>query len=297
MPELPEVETIRQYLGEVLPGRRIEAVVHLDQRLVKMGAETGGGLVERLTGMGVGAIGRRGKFLWLENAAPGGGAFVIHLGMSGRLVLEPPARPRRPHTHLVLRVGPEELRLSDPRRFGRIGWLPDPRDLDRRLGVEPLGSSFTAAYLAAAWSGRRAPVKALLLDQRVVAGIGNIYADEALYRARIHPRTPAGLLSPPRLEALVRAVRKVLRDGVRHRGTSFSDYVDALGEPGHHLPYLSVYGKKDGRCRRCRRALVREVIQGRGSWFCPRCQVLAVHADARPSPTSAERVDEPRATV
>lgn len=297
MPELPEVETIRQYLAEVLTGRQIEAVAHLDPRLVKIGSVTSDQLVRRLAKMTVGRIGRRGKFLLMEGSGGDGGVFVVHLGMSGRLVLEPPGTSWRPHTHLVLRMGPDELRLSDPRRFGRIGWLTDPRELDRRLGVEPLGPAFTTVYLGKAWAGRRAPVKALLLDQRVVAGVGNIYADEALFRARIHPRTPAGLLDDDRLAALVRAIRKVLREGVRHRGTSFSDYVDALGQPGHHLEYLAVYGRKDGRCRRCRGELRHEVVQGRTSWFCPRCQALPLGEGGTRSERSKERVDQPRAKV
>ncbi|MBX5466413.1 MAG: bifunctional DNA-formamidopyrimidine glycosylase/DNA-(apurinic or apyrimidinic site) lyase [Firmicutes bacterium] len=273
MPELPEVETIRRYLDQILAGRRIDQVVHLDPRMVRGGAGRAETIVRRVTGAVVRRVGRRGKYLWMALTRPGG-YLVIHLGMSGRLTWEAdPAEPWRPHTHLVLSVaGGGHLRLADPRRFGRVDWAPDRTGLEAQLGVEPLGRAFTAAYLAERLAGRRAPIKALLLDQRIVAGLGNIYADEALFLCRVHPATPGGRLVEPELHQLVRAVRTVLRRSLRHRGTSFSDYVDALGHPGEHQHHLAVYGRGGQPCPRCGAPVAVLEVGGRSSHFCPRCQ-------------------------
>lgn len=269
MPELPEVETIRQYLDEVLPGLSVVAVRHLDPRMAKDPAWPASVIARLLVGQVVSGVRRRGKFLFI--CWQNGDCLELHLGMSGRLTLssgEPVAR----HTHLILDFAASELRLVDPRRFGRVAWVPAGQPLKPELGREPLERNFTAAWLAAAFQGRRAPVKAILLDQRVIAGLGNIYADEALFRAGVHPLTPAGELDGDQVKRLVRAIRRVLRDGLAHRGTSFSDYVDALGHPGDHLPYLDVYGRKNRPCRRCGRPIATVVIQSRTSHWCPHCQ-------------------------
>lgn len=282
MPELPEVETIRGYLTDILPGERIIRVAHLDARLLKEpGVENDAEWIQgSLTGQVVQSVSRRGKFLFLDLTT--GAHLLIHLGMSGRLTLEPRGDPWKKHTHLVLEFPDTELRLVDPRRFGRIGWVPAGKALRPDLGVEPLSAGFTRHYLSERFKGRTAPVKSLLLDQRIVAGLGNIYADEALFRARIHPTLDAGRLSEEETARLVRAIRAVLRDSIRYRGTSFSDYVDALGHPGENQNYLRVYGRMGQPCFRCRRPIVTVVIQKRTSHFCPRCQriVLGRNLDA-----------------
>ncbi len=270
MPELPEVETIRRHLEAGVLGRRVTEVRHLDPRMVKLGEMDASALQGRLSGQRLVRTDRRGKYLllgWQE-----GGWLVIHLGMSGRLTLNRPGEVLRPHTHLEVAFGDVDLRLCDPRRFGRVGWLDERASLDHRLGQEPMDRRFTGAYLYSRLSDRRAPIKALLLDQAVVAGLGNIYADEALFLSRIHPRTAAGTLKREDMVRLVRSIRRVLRNGIQHRGTSFSDYVDGLGRPGENQAYLNVYGQAGKPCRRCGAMVASEVVQGRTSHFCPRCQ-------------------------
>ncbi|MDA8192427.1 MAG: bifunctional DNA-formamidopyrimidine glycosylase/DNA-(apurinic or apyrimidinic site) lyase [Thermaerobacter sp.] len=271
MPELPEVETIRQYLAGVLPGQTVTAVRHLDPRMVKDGSLGAAAIIVRLPGLTVARVVRRGKFLFIGWTQ--GGHLLIHLGMSGRLGFAPVAEPT-PHTHLLLAFTHGELQLVDPRRFGRVGWVAAGEVLRPGLGVEPLSRGFTRTFLMTRLLGRTAPIKSVLLDQRIVAGIGNIYADEALFRAGIHPRTPAGELSAVQTARLVRGVRAVLREGLANRGTSFSDYVDALGRAGDNQHYLRVYGRGGEPCRRCRAMVATMVIQGRTSHFCPTCQPL-----------------------
>ena len=272
MPELPEVETIRRYLSDVLPGQTIRAVRHLDARMVKHSARPATWMASALAGERFTAIDRQGKFLLLRLKAPA--SLVIHLGMSGRLVMEHQDAPWRPHTHLVLETGVGELRLSDPRRFGRIAWVEARGDGLPGLGMEPLSTVFSAQRLQHALSGRKVALKTALLNQSIVAGLGNIYADEALFRAGLHPQQPAGTLSDTEARRLVRAVREVLATSIEHRGTSFSDYVDALGHPGDNQGYLAVYGREGKPCPKCRRMIERKVLQGRSSHYCPRCQPL-----------------------
>jgi len=272
MPELPEVETIRRYLAETLPGRMIESVVHIDGRMVKRSSLDALEIKARLCGQTFDTMTRRGKFLLLEMAS--GDALLVHLGMSGRLVVEPRDAAIRPHTHLIVASGDLHLRLSDPRRFGRIAWVADGDTMPVELGLEPLSSAFTGRSLGLAFQGRTVAVKTALLNQSLVAGLGNIYADEALFMSRIHPERRAGSLSHGELTRLVRSVRKVLQESISHRGTSFSDYVDALGHPGENQAYLRVYGRAGEPCRRCHHLVQRRVLGGRSSHFCPKCQQL-----------------------
>ncbi len=279
MPELPEVETIRSYLDQVLSGQPILAVPHIDERMVKRSQKDAEGIRAALIGRHFERVSRRGKFLFLALAE--GGALLVHLGMSGRLVTEPEGAPVRPHTHLVIGYPGGELRLSDPRRFGRIAWA-DPA-LDLNLGIEPLSRAFSGSRLGRALKGRRVAIKSALLNQNLVAGLGNIYADEALFYARIHPERPAGSLTGNELRLLARGIRLVLRRSIAHRGTSFSDYVDALGHPGDNQGYLRVYGREGKPCVRCHAAIQRRVLSGRSSHYCPECQRLAesVHEGER----------------
>jgi formamidopyrimidine-DNA glycosylase len=271
MPELPEVETVRRALGRLVDGRSIVAVPWLEPRLVRDGTP-----VERIRALLVGqetaGVGRRGKFLiWRFRS---GGRLVMHLGMSGRLVAGvPPETAWLPHTHLVVDLSDgRQVRLTDPRRFGRVAWRGPGAGLGLNLGPEPLSPRYRAADLGEALAGRRAPVKALLLDQRLVAGVGNIYADEALFRARIHPLTPAGRLDDAAVRRLHRALRSVMREAISWRGTTFRDFRDATGHAGDFGRRLRVYARTGCPCPRCRTPVAQIRVAGRSSHFCPRCQ-------------------------
>lgn len=273
MPELPEVETIRAYLEAILPGRPILAVPHLDPRMVKMGTGDSALIAARLPGLVIQSMERRGKYLFLR--FPDNAWLVVHLGMSGRLVMTSKDQVWANHTHLVLEFsGGDQLRLVDPRRFGRVGWFEGER-LDQiiALGPEPLGRQFNSRYLKSRLANRTTAIKSLLLDQMLVAGLGNIYADEALFKARIHPLMRGQDLGDEAVQRLTRAIRAVLRDGIQHRGTSFSDYVDALGHRGENQDYLFVYGRTGLPCSRCGNPIQSVVIHQRTSHFCRRCQL------------------------
>jgi formamidopyrimidine-DNA glycosylase len=271
MPELPEVETVARGLRDATVGLRITAVRWLDPRLVK-GAIPAEEVAARLAGQVVRGCDRRGKFLvWRFRSGDG---LLLHLGMSGRLTvgMEPEA-PWLPHTHLVVALANgREVRLRDPRRFGRVDFVPAGTAPFPRLGPDALSRHFTARYLAQAFSKRHAPVKSLLLDQRVVAGVGNIYADEALYRAGIHPLTPGGTLPEAAVRRLHRALRAVLRQAIRHRGTTFLTFEDAFGQAGSYAARLSVYGRSGLPCRRCGTPVATRVVGGRTAHYCPACQ-------------------------
>lgn len=273
MPELPEVETIRQGFDEAVRERRIEKVLWSDSRMVQ-GAVPGTALGDWLTGQETTSVGRRGKFLLWQFVS--GDFLVLHLGMSGRLRVQClPEAVWEPHTHLVVRMDDgHEVRLRDPRRFGRVEAVPAGCRMSTELGPEPLAPKFTQRSLAGVLTTRRAPIKALLLDQRIVAGVGNIYADEALFRSRIHPETPANHLTVGQIAGLHRALRHVLRQGIRHGGTTFQFFQDAGGREGGNAPHLAVYGRIGEPCPRCRHAITMKTIGGRSSHFCPRCQSM-----------------------
>lgn len=296
MPELPEVETIRRYLEAVLVGQAPTGVRHLDRRLIRIGEASEAQIAHALRGEPIAAVGRRGKYLWLRFARQG--FLVLHLGMSGRLLWEERHRPWVKHTHLVIGFPEDqELRLVDPRRFGRVGWLTTLFDLEDKLGVEPLGPRFTAAHLARHCQTRRAPIKAVLLDQSVVAGLGNIYADEALFASSIHPARAACTLSDEEVERLRHAIRRVLRRALKYRGTSFSDYVDALGHPGENQHYLAVYGRRGNPCPRCGAPVAVMQVAGRSSHFCPTCQPIFEGGDRGAQPAYPNAKERDHATV
>lgn len=276
MPELPEVETIRLGLlstvvGEVITGLTVsndETV--LDPPSVSAFAQAVAGRV--ITG-----VGRRGKYLLL--ALDDSGAIEIHLRMTGQVrVLSLGAEPLRFERACIRFESGQSLRFADQRKFGRIVLLDAEgvKALDAKLGVEPLSIRFSANWLLEAVSERKRPIKAFLLDQHLIAGIGNIYADEALFRARIHPLTPSGLLTETECAALVRSIRHVLRAGIDHRGTSFSSYADHDGAKGQNQFSLQVYGKGRGQiqCPQCGGPLICIQAGGRSSHLCERCQVL-----------------------
>jgi len=269
MPELAEVETVAREL-DALRGRRLISVFVHDGRDCLRTPER----LPWLCGRRLEAVQRWGKWMGLRLADGGRRPLwlLLHLGMTGRLLRTAAGAPLSLHTHLRLGLeGGEELRYSDPRRFGAVQVLgaAELREWLARLGPDAL----TVPYAAfRARLQRRARIKALLLDQRVLAGLGNIYADETLWRARIHPDRPACSLSPAERLRLWRSMRAVLREAIRYRGTSVSDYVDLDGRRGVFQNRLRVYGRAGEPCRRCRTRLVRIRLAGRGTVLCPRCQ-------------------------
>jgi len=271
MPELPEVETIARDLAAAVVGATVRSVwgsglgLHLG-RAVDLGG------VRRVTaGRRIRAVRRKGKYLLLDFDA--GAGVVVHLGMSGRLRVEPAASPRAAHTHVAFALdGARELRFVDPRRFG---WVAPGAPLDARpeltaLGADPL-SELDAGALARLLAGARAPIKAFLLDQTRIAGLGNIYVSEALHRARIHPAAPALRLTA-QAPALLAAIRAALEQGIRNRGTTLRDYVDASGAPGNNAAALLVYGRAGEPCPTCGAPIRRSVDSGRATYFCAACQ-------------------------
>jgi formamidopyrimidine-DNA glycosylase len=272
MPELPEVETIRRSLALELPGRRVEAVAG---RSIAMRRPLE---VERIRPLASGRLftapRRRGKFLLLDLDPPG--SLLVHLGMSGRVQLVDSTVPLRSHTHLRLGLDDgRELRFVDPRRFGLVDWLePGAEETDpslATLGVEPLDPALERV-LPQLLHGRRAPLKNLLLDQRLIAGVGNIYAVEALWRAGIDPRRAGTRTSVVRLEGLARAVRGVLADAISEGGTTLRDFAGPEGEVGYFAVKLSVYGRQGEPCAKCGTTIRAAVVGGRTTAWCPKCQ-------------------------
>ncbi len=288
MPELPEVETVARQLEPEIEGRRIERLEVLDPRWSRpvpperLGAEVSGARIE--------GLGRRGKYLLL--ALDGGRTLVMHLRMTGNLVLiegddvldpsegrllyqgERTTESRHLRARFVLDDG-RELWFTDPRRFGEA-FLIDDADLPQRfarLGVEPLSPEFTPEVLGEAAAGRTAPLKSFLLDQTRIAGVGNIYADEALHRAELHPLSPAGSMKPEHLEALREGVVEALQAGIDAGGSSIDDYRDARGEKGTMQERFLVHTREGEPCPRCGHEIQRIVVSGRSTYFCPHCQV------------------------
>ena len=276
MPELPEVETVRRGLEARVLGRRITTVEvsHPDVIVGSPAAfrKKARGVIRHLH--------RKGKALALELGAhhAQGDARAAHylllrLGMTGQVTVVPRQHPLEPHTHVrfALENG-EEIRYRDVRRFGRLRCCT-PREL-RAIFAElgPDAPTMTAGEFLQALEGRRAPIKSWLLDQSRLAGVGNIYADESLFAARIHPLTPAGRLTRPQALALHRAVERVLRSAVALQGTSFRDYIDIEGQPGRFSMKLKVYQRTGEPCPRCATPIERVAISGRSTHFCPRCQ-------------------------
>lgn len=269
MPELPEVETTRRGIAPHVLGRRVRAVVVREPRLrwpvaPELAAQVGRRVI---TG-----VHRRGKYLLLETRA---GALILHLGMSGSLRVVPAAAPPGPHDHVdIVLAGGYSLRLRDPRRFGSLLWSADPalHPLLAGLGPEPFDPAFSGAYLHRRARGRRQAVKSMLMDPRVVAGIGNIYATEALFSAGIHPARPAGRIAAARYARLARAVVEVLEDAIRAGGTTLRDFIAGDGRPGYFRASLRVYGRAGLPCPRCHTPIRRIVVGQRSSFHCPGCQ-------------------------
>jgi len=275
MPELPEVETVRRRLAPVLEGRRFEHVRIDDPRLTRPLDRDE--VARELQSERVAQVDRRGKYLIVRFDS--GRALLIHLRMTGSLLHAAAGKlPDDPHRRAVIRLDDgSDVAYRDVRRFGT--WLllePDEAEayVDARVGREPLGEAYKAKHLAERLRGRRAPVKAAILDQRTVAGVGNIYADEALWRARIHPLTPAAALAPDEIRALHRALRRALEQGIARQGSTLRDYRTLDGEPGSMQHEFKVYGRDGEPCERCGTPIDKIRVAGRGTWYCPSCQRL-----------------------
>ena len=270
MPELPEVETTVRGLARFLDGERI---VRVAVNRPDMRRPFPPDLVQALTGARVSGLSRRAKYGILHTDRDH--AMVFHLGMSGRWRIDPESAEK--HDHLVLETADHVFALNDPRRFGSVD-LMLASELDAwppfaALGPEPLGDALTAEHLRAATRGRKQAIKLLLLDQRIIAGLGNIYVCEALWRAQIHPGKAGGKVTMPQLRRLVPAIREVLEESIRDGGSSLRDYAAPDGELGYFATRFHVYGRTGEACHRSDCGTVRRVVQGgRSTWYCPRCQ-------------------------
>lgn len=270
MPELPEVETTRRGIEPFVAGARVERVAVRERRLrwpIPRKVE------RKLAGAMMLCVGRRAKYLLLESER---GTAIAHLGMSGSFSVVAAGTEPGIHDHydLVLDSG-EALRFTDPRKFGSLLWgglKPLRHKLLADLGPEPFSAEFSGAWLKEGSLGRRVAVKAFLMMPAVVAGVGNIYASEALYRAGIHPRRAAGRIALRRYEALARVIRDVLGEAIESGGTTLRDFADARGRPGYFAQQLDVYDRAGCDCRRCGSEIRRCVIGQRATYYCLRCQ-------------------------
>jgi formamidopyrimidine-DNA glycosylase len=292
MPELPEVETIVRGLREILPGRRVVEMRAGKIRVMKDPSA----LSERVAGSRFRAVRRVGKFLHfeLEPLASEHAALhlVVHLGMTGQLTVVDANEAIAPHTHAFFTLDDgRELRYRDPRRFGRVLLVAGAAlgSVFGRLGADPLeaGEEEFRARIA----GRRARIKALLLDQRVFRGMGNIYTDESLWRAKIHPARLAANLKADEIKRLQAAMRGILEEAITLKGSSVSDYVGADGQRGEFQMRHRVYQRKGEKCFRCRTKIQRAIVAGRSSYFCPKCQPAP-----RPRSGKSKRKNPPRAS-
>jgi len=272
MPELPEIEVLRRSLEPLVVGTSIDSirVWNGDLREPVDRRQLG-----RCRGRKILGARRRAKYLLLDLER--GRTLVVHLGMSGRLTLVPATAEREAHEHIGLYLSSaQRLRFRDTRRFGLVFALPTAELVDDRhfshLGLEPLDEGLTGVVLQRLAKGRRAPIKSFLMDGRLVVGVGNIYAAEALFRAGIHPARSAARISSSRWELLARSIRQTLADAIDQGGTTLNDFADALGESGYFKVSLSVYDRAGEPCRRCGRTIRRIVQSGRSTFYCPGCQ-------------------------
>jgi len=270
MPELPEVETTRRGIEPHLLGRKVTAVI---LRAAKLRFPLEQSLYSILPGRSFCEVGRRGKYLLLKMD---GGTLLIHLGMSGHLHLSAPGSPAGKHDHFELLLDNNSLlRLNDPRKFGAVLWLagdPGSHPLLAGLGPEPFDADFTAEYLFKISRKRSVAVKLLLMNSRLVVGVGNIYANEALFHAGIAPQRPAGSLTLADCARLVTVVKTVLSEAITLGGTSLRDYVDVEGNPGYFGLNLKVYGREGQKCQVCGAPLEQSRLAGRATCWCPVCQ-------------------------
>jgi len=277
MPELPEVETVARGLQRQIAGRRILSVMLGKTDFIDNPEE----IARELPGRAIREVARYGKFLLLRLArkqdvvegAERDAALLVHLGMTGMLSPQPASEPHAKHTHVVALLDDgRELRYTDPRRFGRMAFLAGERLKEelRRFGADPLEAGleeFTARIC-----GKRARIKALLLDQQVLRGVGNIYADESLWKAKIHPMRMGAKLRQEQVKKLYRALQEILRRAIVMRGSSIADFLDVEGQPGEYQRHHRAYGREGKPCFRCKTRIKRVIVAGRSSYFCPQCQ-------------------------
>ena len=269
MPELPEVETTRRGIAPLITGKRLKGAVVRDSRLRQ---PVTSGLADILKGEKIKAVSRRGKYLLLELEH---GTLMIHLGMSGSLRILPAKTPPALHDHVDLLFDGECLRLRDPRRFGLVLWFDTPareHPLLSRLGPEPFVAEFNGDYLYNLSRGRRVAVKQFIMNSRVVVGVGNIYASEALFDAGIRPTRPAGRISRSRYVALAASIRRILERAIEQGGTTLRDFRREDGNPGYFSQELKVYGKEGEPCPECGAPIRNLVIGQRSSYYCANCQ-------------------------
>jgi len=276
VPELPEVEVVRQGLDRWVSGRTVAGVRVLHPRAVRRHARGADDFAARLAGRTLTAARRRGKYLWLP--LDSGDALLGHLGMSGQLLVQPPGAPDEAHLRIRLTFtdGGRELRFVDQRTFGGLSVDPGGADLPtpiRHIARDPMDPEFDDLAFADRTRRRRTAIKRALLDQSLISGVGNIYADEALWQARLHWARPTETLTRPALAILLGAVRGVLAQALAAGGTSFDAlYVNVNGESGWFDRSLAVYGRGDEPCRRCGTPIRRDPFMNRSSYTCPRCQ-------------------------
>jgi formamidopyrimidine-DNA glycosylase len=275
MPELPEVEVVRQGLQQHVVGRTIDKVSVLHPRAVRRHLAGPADFADALAGRPVGGARRRGKYLWLP---VGEDALLAHLGMSGQLLVGDPDRPLSPHVRAVFTFtdGGPDLRFTDQRTFGHLLFVPDGAELPgpiAHIAPDPLEEAFDDAAFATALRRRRTGIKRALLDQSLISGVGNIYADEALWRAKLHYARATDTLTRPEITRLLAGVREVMRTALAAGGTSFDRlYVNVDGESGYFDRSLAVYGREGEPCPRCGTPVRRDPFMNRSSYSCPRCQ-------------------------
>src|SRR6266700_2506583 len=301
MPELPEVETVARGLRQTILGRRILSVTLGKTDFIDDPAA----LEQHLPGRRIEAVERYGKFMLLrlsEAAATNGNdgedaakqaSLLVHLGMTGQITPSPAEKPPEKHTHVCMLLDDgRELRYTDARRFGRIAYLTEDLLAEELtgFGADPLEVS--KEEFASRICACRARIKALLLDQSVLRGVGNIYADESLWRAKVHPARLGTKLNRKQAETLRRVLQDILRKAIVLRGSSISDFLDAEGEPGEYQRHHRVYGREGKNCYRCKTPIRRAIVAGRSSYFCPKCQPSPRGFTALPFPRRVERKKE-----
>ena len=275
MPELPEVEVTRRGLLDLLPGTTVRGITcsrfRLRQSLPKRLLQS------EIVGQRVQTVDRRGKYLLVRMAS--GAILVIHLGMTGKLGLIEPSIPKHRHDHFIMSLDSRlELRFNDSRRFGSIAVWPAGEasrleaEFSQREGVEPFGADFTPEKLLVLAGTRRIPVKSFLMNSKIIAGIGNIYANEILFATGIHPMKPVSRVTLQEWQGIVTASREILQQAIDAGGSTISDFLGTSGHPGYFQLQLRVYGRKDQACLRCVTPIIKTEISGRSTFFCPSCQ-------------------------
>src|SRR5712692_6408861 len=281
MPELPEVETVARGLRQAILGRRILSVTLGKTDFIDDPAA----LEQHLPGRQIEAVERYGKFMLLRLSAVNGetrfttngdvapASLLVHLGMTGQIAPSPAGQPLEKHTHVCLLLDDgRELRYTDARRFGRIAYLTEASIAEELIGFGADPLEVSKEEFANRICGRRARIKALLLDQSVLRGVGNIYADESLWRARVHPARLGAMLNRKQAETLRRVLRDILQKAIVLRGSSISDFLDAQGQPGEYQRHHRAYGREGKNCCRCKTPIRRAIVAGRSSYLCPKCQ-------------------------